>query len=71
MAYRTDDPVLDALRDAEDGRPVKGRCITCGEIIHDGDDRYAGDDYWRVYGWIYCADCGLDRIKEEFFVSGR
>lgn len=67
---RTDDPVMDMEYDQMDFRPLIGRCITCGAEIRGQDATHFGDAYWRIFGWDYCEDCGQDRLKREFFVSG-
>ena len=64
MMFYSDDPVRDAERhqawlDAQQG--VVGKCEACG------DDVYAGEDYYEIYGETIHSDCLRD-WAEKFLV---
>lgn len=73
MFYRDftrDDPVSDANRAMDDDRPVIGTCESCGEDIHGMDESEEGDGHWNIDGCMYCENCGIQHLREEYYVRG-
>ena len=67
---RTDDPVADAERVAEDTRPILYYCDECGCPIYGEDSLYEGDYYYEVDDFYVCEDCLRDFMNRRYRKRG-
>lgn len=58
-------PVREAEERSVDHRPVFAVCPLCGEIIHEADNLYTGDDYVELNGSPVHYECAKDWIMEN------